>query len=234
MSGKHIFSLCTGAVILLVLYLLLRTRTKRQQILVLGILSFAGIIGIIFDLAAHEDILLYLPLHLCSFTAFLLPAATLTRNKTICNILLLWAFGSIMALLTNEAETAWNPGSPDFWAFFLSHVLEFGIPLLLFALGLAERDRRCIPLTLIITLAVCIAVHFINLRINQHLELTGASFRVNYMFTEWPDNAFMMLFWNILPYPFWYELLFFPLAFGWLLLATIGSGKKRKEKAESN
>ena len=46
----HIASLLIGALILVGLYFLLKRRTQKTQVIVLGILSFSGIAAIIFNL----------------------------------------------------------------------------------------------------------------------------------------------------------------------------------------
>lgn len=43
----------------------------------------------------------YLPLHLCSLTALVLPVAVFT---TLGNLLLLWLLGAVMALVVNTAQ----------------------------------------------------------------------------------------------------------------------------------
>lgn len=67
----HILSLLVGAGLLVGLYFILKNRSQRVQILVLGILSFAGISSDIYNMLAWGAPLEYLPLHLCSLNALL-------------------------------------------------------------------------------------------------------------------------------------------------------------------
>ena len=65
----HIVSLLLGAGIIIGLYFLLKNKTQKTQTLVLGVLSFAGIAAIIYNLAAWNSPIEYLPFHLCSLNA---------------------------------------------------------------------------------------------------------------------------------------------------------------------
>ena len=69
----HILSLLLGAGIIVGLYFLLRPHGARLQTVVLGILSFSGIAAIVFNLVTWGSPYEYLPLHLCSLTALVLP-----------------------------------------------------------------------------------------------------------------------------------------------------------------
>ena len=62
LSTAHILSLVIGILIVLVLYFLLRGRSKRLTIAVLGILSFSGIAALIYNLVSWGAPLEYLPL----------------------------------------------------------------------------------------------------------------------------------------------------------------------------
>ena len=53
------------------LYFILKNRSQRVQILMPGILSFAGISSDIYNMLAWGSPLAYLPLHLCSLNALL-------------------------------------------------------------------------------------------------------------------------------------------------------------------
>ena len=81
-GAVHIASLLLGAAIIIGLYFALRRCSAKTQTLVLGILSFSGIAAIIFNLVAWDSPYEYLPLHLCSLNALVLPVAVFTRNKT--------------------------------------------------------------------------------------------------------------------------------------------------------
>lgn len=208
----HILSLVLGAGLIVGLYFLLRCFSAKVQTIVLGILSFAGIAAIIFNLVTWGSPYEYLPLHLCSLTAMVLPFAVFTRSKVLSNLLLLWSLGAVMALVVNTAQANFEIFSATFAFYFFPHLLEFGIPILLFRLGLVEKDYKCIASTLLITLGVYTLIHFANVSLNSYfaanqiLDSAGAVIRVNYMYSLTPENPVMALFWSLIPAEFWYML----------------------------
>ncbi len=209
-GAVHILSLLLGAGIIIGLYYLLRNFSAKVQTIILGILSFSGIAAIVFNLVTWGSPYEYLPLHLCSLTAMVLPIAVFTRSKVLGNLLLLWSLGAVMALVVNTAQANYEVFSATFLFYFFPHLLEFGIPILLFALGLVKKDMKCIATTMLITLCAVVAVHFANVALNGYFEAhqilnpAGALVQVNYMYTIQPENPVMALFWSLIPYPFWY------------------------------
>lgn len=206
----HILTLLLGAGIIVGLYYLLKCFSAKVQTIVLGILSFSGITAIIFNLVTWGTPFEYLPLHLCSLTALVLPIAVFTRNKTLGNLLLLWSLGAVMAIVVNNAQANFEILSPTFFFYFFPHLLEFGIPVLLFKLGLVKKDFKCIGSTLLITLCVYTLVHFANVTLNSYfvehqiLNPSGALVQVNYMYSIKPENPIMAIFWSWIPYEFFY------------------------------
>ncbi len=220
----HLLSLLLGAGMIVGLYYLLRPFSKKTQTAVLGILSFSGIAAVIFNLVTWGSPFEYLPLHLCSLTALVLPFAVFTRSKTLGNLLLLWSLGAVMAIVVNNAQANFEILSPTFFFYFFPHLLEFGIPILLFKLGLVEKDFKCIGSTLLITLGVYVLVHFANVSLNNYfvenqiLNPAGALVQVNYMYSLTPENPVMALFWTLIPYEFWYMLPIIPIVLIYLLI----------------
>ena len=104
-SPVHIATLVAAAAILIGLYFALRKAPQKVQVWVLGVLSLSGIAAIIFNLLRWDDPVSYLPLHLCSINAMMLPIAVFTRNKTIGNLLLVWSLGALVALVLNFEMT---------------------------------------------------------------------------------------------------------------------------------
>ncbi len=215
MSTAHIISLAFGVLIIAGLYFILKNRNERTKITVLGILSFSGIAAIIFNLVSWGSPLEYLPLHLCSLNAVVLPIAVFTRNKTLNNLLLLWSFGALFALLVNTSVAEAEIFSPVFVFYYFPHVLEFGIPILMFSFKEVKKDVKCIPSTLAITLASYTVIHFINLFINSYtakhniLDWASNVVKVNYMFSITPENPLLALFYSIIPHQYWYMYLSF-------------------------
>ncbi len=211
----HIISLVLGVLAIVALYFILKNRTEKTQIIVLGILSFAGIASIVYRLLFWDAPLEYLPLELCSLNAMVLPFAVFTRNKRLGNLLLLWSVGALAALILNTSVAKYEITSDVFIGYYYPHVLEFGIPILLFALGLVKLDKKCIWSTTVITFASYIVIHFINLGINDYCIANHVMNRwntevlqVNYMFSIHPaGNPLLKVFWGIIPHSFWYMFL---------------------------
>lgn len=212
-SAAHIVSLVLAIGIIAALYFLLRNANDAVKIAVLGPLSFAGIGAIIFNLVVWDSPLEYLPLHLCSLNAMVLPIAVFSRNKIINNLLLLWSLGALVALIINTSTAEAEILSWTFVFYYFPHVLEFGIPVLMFLLRLVKKDVKCIATTLGITMASYTFIHFINLWINSYaaanniLDWAGNVIKVNYMYSIYPDNPVLALFYQIIPYEYWYMYL---------------------------
>lgn len=208
----HILSLLLGAGGLVGLYFLLRNRSVKVQVWVLGILSLSGIAAILFNLVTWGSPYEYLPLHLCSLTAMVLPVAVFTRNKVLSNLTLLWSLGAVMALVVNTAQANFEVFSPTFAFYFFPHLLEFGIPILLFRLKLVKKDPKCIVSTILITAAVTVLIHFANMGLNSYfvanqiLNPAGNLVQVNYMYTLRPENPLLALFWSWISLPLVYLL----------------------------
>ena len=244
----HILSLLLGAAIIIGLYFALKHKTEKTQTIVLGILSFAGIAAIIFNLVVWGSPIEYLPLHLCSLNAMLLPIVVFTRNKHLGNLLMLWSIGALAALVLNTPMAAAEITSWVFVFYYFPHVLEFGIPIILFKLKLIKLDKKCIWSTVAISLGAYIAIHFINVFINQYcianniLDRAGEVVQVNYMFSIFHGgNPLLKLFYDIIPYPFWYMLLCIPVVVVYLAVlygsyeiykrfATAKTARKDKNK----
>lgn len=209
-SAAHIISLVLGIGIIAGLYFILKNRSDRTKTVVLSILSCSGIAAIVFNLVAWGSPLEYLPFHLCSLNAMVLPFAVLSKSKVLNNLLLLWSLGAFMAVVLNHSVAEAEIFSPVFLFYYFPHLLEFGIPILMFAFGLAKKDLRCIVSTVWITAASYTVIHFINLLINDYAEknsiLDSASnvLKVNYMYSLVPENPVLQMMYSLIPHPYWY------------------------------
>ena len=74
----HLTTLVMGASLMVNLYFLLKNRTEKVQVIVMGILSLYCVAAVAFDFFNWGSPLEYLPLHLCSFNALMLPIASFT------------------------------------------------------------------------------------------------------------------------------------------------------------
>ena len=214
MTPVHIATLVLAAVMLGAVYAALRGAGRRVQTGVLFCLSLTGIAAIIYNLLRWGDPVHYLPLHLCSINAMLLPVTVLTRNETLGNLLLVWCLGALAALVLNYDVMDTVVFGEVFNFYYFPHVFEFGIPLLLFALKLIEKDWRCIGSTLGITMAIYTFVHCMNRLINA----VWPDANVNYMFSIRPNNPLVELFYRLIPYEYWYMYLVLPIAFVYLCI----------------
>ncbi len=206
----HIASLLLAAAAVTGLYFVLKRTSQKIQTAVLGVLSFSGIAAVVYNLLAWDSPWEYLPLHLCSLNALVLPVAVFTRSKRLGNLLLLWSLGALMAVVMNHAQANFEIGSWTFFFYFVPHVLEFAIPVLLIKLGLVEKDPKCILSTLLITIGALTAIHLINLGLNAYFaaekitNCAGRLLQVNYMYTLRPENPVLGFFRRAIPYRYWY------------------------------
>ena len=213
----HIITLILAVGIIVGLYFFLKKRSQKTQIIVLGVLSFSGIAAIIFNLTTWGSPLEYLPFHLCSIVALLLPITVFTKSKALGNLLLLWALGALAAIIVNNAQANYEIFSWTFFFYYVPHTLEFGITILLFALGIIQLDAKCIVSTIVLTMLIYTVVHFINLGVNAHceknqiLDYAGNVIKVNYIYSLVPENPIFVLFYNILPYKYWYLYMSIPI-----------------------
>lgn len=232
MTPPHLLSLLAAGGVLWGLWYFLWGRSRRMQQTVLGLLSLWGVAAVVYNLVRWGEPLANLPLQLCSVNALLLPAAVVTRNKTLGNLLLLWCLGALAALVLNHEMMGVRLISWEFLFYYVPHIFEFGIPLLLFSLGLVERDLRCIGSTLSITLGVYTGVHICNKLINARYAAMGSGLRVNYMFSIRPNNPLTEVFYRLVPHEYWYMYLVLPIAALYLLavyrreLAELWSGRR--------
>ena len=209
----HYATMVLAAVLVIALYFAIRKAPRKVQTAVMGVLSLSGIFAIIYNLVRWDSPIHYLPLHLCSINAMLLPIAVFTRNKTIGNLLLVWSLGALAALILNFEMTNAIVFGESFNVYFFPHVFEFGIPLLLFKLGHIKKDVHCIGSTLTITMGIYTLVHLANVVINRLVPDAG----VNYMFSMEATNPLTKIFYQLIPYPYWYMYLVLPIVAVYLL-----------------
>ena len=149
---------------------------------------------------------------------------------------MLWSLGALFALVVNSAQANFEIFSLTFAFYYFPHVLELGIPILMFALKLVKKDIKCIISTVGITLASFTVIHFINVALNSYcvennvLDQSGNLVRVNYMYSLSPENPLLQLFYNLIPAPYWYMLLCVPIVvifLGGVYLGDIDALRKK-------
>lgn len=233
-GAVHIASLIFAAAMIAALYFILKNKSQKTQTMVLGVLSFFGIAAVIFNLLMWGRPLEYLPLHLCSVNALLLPIAVFTRNKTISNLLLVWSLGALAALVMNQAVAEAEMLDPVFCFFYFPHALEFGILILMFKLGLVKKDPKCIVSTVGITMGVYTLIHFFNKALNaaQLMDLNGEVIKVNYMYSIDPENPLLALFYKVIPFEYWYMYVIVPILVVYLLIVYAPQLLKEKQTGD--
>lgn len=241
MSAAHIASLVLAVVMIVAMHFILRRFSRKVQTVVLGILSFSGIFSIIFNLVAWGSPLEHLPLHLCAFNAIVLPIAVFTKNKTLGNLLLVWCLGALAALILNNEVAHYEILSWRVFIYYFPHVMELGIPLLLFTLGHIKKDPKCIISTVLITMTIYTLVHFANLALtdyvntNQICNPEGNLIVPNYMFSMAATNPLLVLFQKLIPGVYWHMYLAVPILVVYLLIVyapdIIRMIKNKKAKA---
>ena len=232
-TPQHLATLVLAAVILAGLYRFLKNKDEKTKVGVLFACSCTGLAAIIYNLLRWGEPLAYLPLHLCSINALILPGAVLTRNKTACNLLLVWCLGALIALVANFEMAEATIFGESFCFYYFPHVFEFGVPVLLFKLGLVKKDPGCIGSTISITMLLYTLVHLCNLAINHYCALAGLGLRVNYMFSIDASNPLVALFHRVIPYSYWHMYLALPIVAVYLLIvyAPEFSARHRLEHA---
>ena len=241
MSAAHILSLVLAVVIIVAMHFILRRFSQKVQTVVLGILSFSGIFSIIFNLVAWGSPLEHLPLHLCAFNAIVLPIAVFTKNKTLGNLLLVWCLGALFALILNNEVAHYEILSWRVFIYYFPHVMELGIPLLLFTLGHIKKDPKCIISTVLITMTIYTLVHFANLALTDYVNANnicnpeGNLIVPNYMFSMAATNPLLVLFQKLIPGVYWHMYLAVPILVVYLLIVyapdIIRMIKNKKAKA---
>ena len=224
MTTAHIVSLIIAVLIVIIFSIIVSKLNRKLQNIVLFIFSLSGIAAIIFNLVTWGSPLEYLPLHMCSINAMLLPIAVLTKNRTLCNLLVVWCLGALVALVLNQSVMETTIMSKVFIFYYFPHIFEFAIPILLLALKLAKLDYRCILSSIVITMLIYTGIHFANVYINNYclenniVDYAGEIIKVNYMFSVEPSNPLLAIFYDIIPYDYWYMYLCVPIVFVYLLV----------------
>lgn len=206
----HLITLAIAAVLIVGFYFLLKYLPERVRYICLLVLSFSGVVAIVYNLLAWDSPLEYLPFHMCSITAILLPIVVISKNRYVGNLLLVWCLGSILALIFTDAQADYEIPSPAFFIYYIPHVFEFAVTIYLFKFGYIKKDYKCIPATVGLTVGIYTLVHLINLALNHYcavhqiVDWEGNVLTFNYMFSMTPTTSIFFLFWKIIPYPYWY------------------------------
>ena len=241
---QHILSLAAITAFAVTLHFILKRISDKAKIYVLFAVSLVGVASVIYDLVRWGQPLLYLPLHLCSLNALIIPFAVLTRNRVISHLTLVWSLGAMLVLIINTGQAHYEMFSEAFWVFVLCHATDVSVPALLFTSGLVKFNVKNTPAVIGTTMAAYTAVHFINLGINKYLANQAASLsaharyraaipQVNYMYSLGDDgNAIFAFFRKLIPADYWHMYLIAPIIAAFLLGIHFISKLSQKSKAK--
>ena len=236
---QHILSLTAIVALAVSLYFILKRISDKAKTWLLFAVSLVGVGAVVCDLVYWGQPLLYLPLHLCSLNALLIPIAVLTKNKVMAHLNLMWSLGAMLVLVVNTGQAYYVMFSEAFWVFVLCHTVDVSVPALLFTTGLVEFDIKKSPHAVGVTMAAYTGVHFINVAINSYLESLPSAYsfsrtaaRVNYMYSLGDEgNAVFALFKQIIPFDYWHMYLIAPILAIFFLSIHFGIKLYRKYKA---
>lgn len=246
-TPQHFISLGLSVAIAFGLHFLLRNKSDKTQRNVLFILSLIGPLALLHDMywGIQTSVLLYLPLHLCSFNAILTPILVWTNNKFLGNLIPLFSVGSALSLIFNSVQAHYSVFSFVFLFHFLSHTLGACLPFLMFSLKRVKPHPKYILPCVGTTFGLYTLSHFANLLVNEILRINnicdyeGNLYQVNYMFSlNDAGNPMLAVFWNIIPYEYFYMFAALPIIA--LAFASMNTGylinyfkNKKKAKADS-
>jgi len=246
-TPQHFISLGIALLIPFGLHFLLRNKSEKTQRNVLFILSLLGPMALLHDLywGFQTSVLLYLPLHMCSYNAILTPILIWTKNKFLGNLIPLFSVGSVLSLIFNSVQAHYSVFSFVFLFHFLSHTLGACLPYLMFSLGHVRPHPKYILPCVGTTFGLYTLSHFANLIVNEIIkannivDYTGQLYQVNYMFSlNDAGNPMLALFWSIIPYEYFYMFATLPIIA--LAFASMNTGylinyfkNKKKAKAET-
>ncbi|MBQ8403538.1 MAG: YwaF family protein [Clostridia bacterium] len=241
---QHILSLAAIVAFAVSLHFILKRLSDKAKTRVLFAVSLIGVAAVLYDLVRWGQPLLYLPLHLCSLNALIIPFAVLTKNKVAAHLTLVWSLGAMLVLIVNTGQAYYEMFSEAFWVFVLCHTVDVTVPALLFTTGLVEFNIKKAPAVIGTTMAAYTCVHFINIGINKYLANQAASLalyarsraaipQVNYMYSLGDEgNAAFAFFKKIIPYDYWHMYLIAPIIAAFLFAVHFGIKLRRKRKAK--
>lgn len=202
----HLSSLVLAAGIIFLLYFLLKNRSDKTKRIVMFILSLSGMAAVIYNLVTWGSPLEYLPLHLCSINAILLPIVVLTDNRTLGNVMMIWCVGAFLANTMQFYASDWGDLiGPTYLFFYLPHVFECAVPILLVKFGFVKKELSYLPRMLGITAGIYTVIHFVNLALNAYIAKAGLDFTVNYMYSLDHEGIPILKFlYDLLPFDYFY------------------------------
>lgn len=231
-TAQHFISIALAPVIAFALYALCRKLSEKRGTALLLILSLWGYAAMLYNLLSWGEPLAYLPLHMCSINAVFLPIALLSRRQMLKNMLPVFALGALSAVICNQGMADAKLGSWVFIMYYVPHVMEFCIPLvMLLTRRILLLPRLILPVALCM-LALAAGVHGCNEVINTYLIDPETADFVNYMYTCDPEGFPILTdLWELNPRKFWYLMPLLPVIALFQLLINL-PGMLRRRRAQ--
>ena len=219
-TPQHFISLLASALIAFGLHFLLRGQSEKTKTSVLFCLSLIGPLALLHDLywGLQTTVLVYLPLHMCSYNALLTPVLIKTKNQFLGNLIPLFGVGAALSLIFNSVQAEYTVMSFTFVFHFLSHTLGWCLPILMFSLKLVRPNPKYILPCVGATFGLYTLSHIANLIINPILQASGIvdylgnPYFANYMFSlSHEGNPALAFFWSLIPHPYFYMFAALPI-----------------------
>ena len=206
----HIVVLLLAVALTITASLLLRKKEqKTKDYIMVGLSIFNIIFFIIYKIWLSNDdydfnIWKELPLQLCNINMFLIPLGIILKNKYLLTFSFYIApLGALMALvfpdtnfINNDIFMLRNIG------FYGTHIIIFGMGLMLASLGYVEPKLKNIKVLLISAVIFSLGAFIVNILLRL---ATGVD--VNYFYAMDPSGiSILELFWKLIPVKYLYLL----------------------------
>ena len=206
----HIVVLLLAVALTITGSLLLRKKEqKTKDYIMVGLSIFNIIFFIIYKIWLSNDdydfnIWKELPLQLCNINMFLIPLGIILKNKYLLTFSFYIApLGALMALvfpdtnfINNDIFMLRNIG------FYGTHIIIFGMGLMLASLGYVEPKLKNIKVLLISAVIFSLGAFIVNILLRL---ATGVD--VNYFYAMDPSGiSILELFWKLIPVKYLYLL----------------------------
>lgn len=208
----HIGVLLLAVILTIVASLLLRKKEqKTKDYIMIGTAIFNIIFFVVYKIwlandATYEGFSIWkeLPLQLCNINMFLIPLGIILKNKYLLTFSFYIApLGALMALvfpdinfINNDIFMLRNIG------FYGTHIIIFGMGLILAPLGYIEPKFKNFGTLLISVVVLSLGAFIIN------IILTAATgIEINYFYVMNPSGiSILELFWSLIPVKYLYLL----------------------------
>lgn len=208
----HIGVLLLAVILTIVASLLLRKKEqKTKDYIMIGVAIFNIVFFVVYKIwlandATYEGFSIWkeLPLQLCNINMFLIPLGIILKNKYLLTFSFYIApLGALMALvfpdinfINNDIFMLRNIG------FYGTHIIIFGMGLMLAPLGYIEPKMKNIPVLLISAVIFSLGAFVINILLGL---TTGEN--INYFYVMNPSGiSILELFWSLIPVKYLYLL----------------------------